>query len=319
MTEELKNQIESLLFSSGRKMSVEELRTHLAIGSEGAIVKALQELQKNYDERQSSLMVVEEANQWKVSVREKYIGMARKINPNTELTKSMMETLAVIAWKQPITQAEVISIRTNKAYEHIAELAKMSFLNKEKYGRTYMLKLTQKFYAYFDLQGAQAARNLFKHVQENEETQKKLEEARAAAGIPAEGLSPEEVEAEVLSVEVAASSKDGQQEAKESQDTNQENTSGDTMEEHEVTVTDNGASKEDLVAEDINVVEAAKEVSPEEVHQDAVEEGVAEEEIDTPEDRQHMVDDDEISGDEAGFVQGYEQDADKTDNQSTEQ
>ena len=70
--------------------------------------------------------------------------------PDTEMTKSVMETLAVIAWKQPIIQADVIKIRTNKAYEHIKELVGMGFVTSEKFGRTKKLKLTQKFLDYFD-------------------------------------------------------------------------------------------------------------------------------------------------------------------------
>ncbi len=203
MTNELKNQIEALLFASGRKMTVDELKTHLTISSAAAIREAAAELQKEYDERQSPVMVVQEGDSWKLTTREKYLHQVRKINPNTELTKTMMETLAVIAWKQPITQSEVISIRTNKAYEHIAELEKMGFLIKEKYGRTFMLKLTQKFFDYFDLRDAQAARERFSHIKETEETQRKLEQARAAAdasaNLPAvvenkEDMVPEEIE-----------------------------------------------------------------------------------------------------------------------------
>ncbi len=174
---EVKNQIEALLFASGRKMTIEELKMHLTISSASAIKDALEQLQKEYDEQQSSIMLVQEDNFWKLTTREKYLPLVRKINPNTELTKTMMETLAVIAWKQPITQSEVIAIRTNKAYEHIAELEKMGFLIKEKYGRTFMLKLTEKFFDYFDLRDAQAAREMFKHIKGSEETQKKLEEA----------------------------------------------------------------------------------------------------------------------------------------------
>lgn len=194
MTNELKHQIEALLFASGRKMTLEELKMHLTLSSAAVIREALEQLQKEYEERQSPVMLVQEGDFWKLTTREKYLPLVRKINPNTELTKTMMETLAVIAWKQPITQSEVIAIRTNKAYDHIAELEKMGFLVKEKYGRTFMLKLTQKFFDYFDLRDAQAARDLFQHIKESEETQQKLQEARAAveSGLSSESSSESE-------------------------------------------------------------------------------------------------------------------------------
>lgn len=254
MTIELKNQIEALLFASGRKMTVEELKLHLNISSSKAIQEAAQLLQKEHEERQSPVMVVQEGDSWKLTTREKYLSIVRKINPNTELTKTMMETLAVIAWKQPITQSEVIAIRTNKAYEHIGELEKMGFLVKEKYGRTYMLKLTQKFFDYFDLRDAQAAREMFAHVKESEETQKKLEEARVQA--------------------------------------------------------DAGASEVNLP----EVVEQQESIQEtlEEQHQEAVEMQQEDAELENPEDRQEMIDEDEISQQEASFVQGYEKDVAKT-------
>ena len=203
MTNELKNQIEALLFACGRKMTLEELKLHLPASS-AAIKEATAELQKEYEARESPVMIVQEGDSWKLTTREKYLTIVRKINPNTELTKTMMETLAVIAWKQPITQSEVIAIRTNKAYEHIGELERMGFLVKEKYGRTFMLKLTQKFFDYFDLRDAQAARDMFKHIKESEETQRKLEEARAAADSGAaeanlpEVISPEKSPEDII-------------------------------------------------------------------------------------------------------------------------
>ena len=187
MTNDIKNQIEALLFASGRKMTLDELKMHLNVSSSQTIRDAFTELQKEYEQRESPVMLVEEGDSWKLTTREKYLTMVRKINPNTELTKTMMETLAVIAWKQPITQSEVIAIRTNKAYEHIGALERMGFLVKEKYGRTYMLKLTEKFYTYFDLRDAQAARDMFKHIKEDAETQRKLEEARTQADASAAG------------------------------------------------------------------------------------------------------------------------------------
>jgi segregation and condensation protein B len=170
---ELTKQVEALLFSSGRKMEPEELAKLAGISSVAAVKEALNELKKDYDERQSPMMIFEEGETWKLSVREPYLPLVRKINPYTEFPKSIMETLAVIAWKQPILQSTVIKIRTNKAYDHIAELMEMGFVIKEKYGRTSMLKLTQKFYDYFDLQDQNRVKELFKRFKDEEKMEQK--------------------------------------------------------------------------------------------------------------------------------------------------
>jgi len=73
-------------------------------------------------------------------------------------------------------QSDVIRIRTNKAYDHIGELEKMGFLSKERHGRSYILKLSQKFYDYFDLRNDVDVRNLFKHIKDIEPEQKKVAE-----------------------------------------------------------------------------------------------------------------------------------------------
>lgn len=174
--DEVARQVEALLFACGRKMSIQEFQGLLGTSSGQVIIDALQALKHEYEQKNSSLMLVEEGDFWKFTTREAYLPLVRKINPNTELSKTMMETLAVIAWKQPILQSEVIRIRTNKAYEHVDELEKMQFLVKEKYGRTYLLKLTQKFYDYFDLEGEQQARALFKELKDSGTEQKKVGE-----------------------------------------------------------------------------------------------------------------------------------------------
>ena len=178
MTDELKKQVEALIFSCGRWISLEELSTLIGNVSKEVVIDILEQLQKEYNERDTPLMVAGEGDMWKLTIREAYIDVVRKINPNTELSKTIMETLAVVAWKQPILQSEVIHIRTNKAYDHISELEKLGFLIKERYGRTYMLKLTKKFLDYFDLKDQKAARELFSGFKDAEvtEEQKKVEE-----------------------------------------------------------------------------------------------------------------------------------------------
>lgn len=177
MDKDIIKQIEAILFSCGRKIEAEEISKLVGINSLGSIKTALKKIKTEYKDRKSPMMVVEEGTGWKMTVCEKYLGTVRKITPYMEFSKTLMETLAVVAWKQPIIQSDVIRIRTNKAYEHIAELEKMGFLAKEKHGRSFLLKLSQKFYDYFDLRNDVDVRNLFKHIKDtDEDEQKKVNE-----------------------------------------------------------------------------------------------------------------------------------------------
>jgi segregation and condensation protein B len=172
-THEIKKQVEALLFSCGRKMEIEEIERLIGVNSPKLISDTLSQLKNEYAERDSPIMLTDEGAAWKLAVREPYLPLVRKINPYTEFPKSVMETLAVVAWKQPILQSTVIKFRTNKAYDHIDELINMGFIVKEKYGRTAMLKLTQKFYDYFDLQDRERVKDLFKRFKDEDKLEQK--------------------------------------------------------------------------------------------------------------------------------------------------
>jgi len=161
----------------------------LTKSNEASVKKALKQLKKDYESRDSPIMLIEEGVAWKMTVKEAYLKTVRKITPYMEFSKTLIETLAVVAWKQPILQSDVIKVRTNKAYEHIAELEKMGFLAKEKHGRSFLLKLSQKFYDYFDLRDDMDVRNLFKNIKDDGPEQKKVVEYSEQ-----EAVEPEAVE-----------------------------------------------------------------------------------------------------------------------------
>lgn len=169
--ESLKHKLEAILFSTGKKISIEEL-AKLANTSTSMSQQALNELKEEYKERNSSLMLADEGSAWKLIVKDEFLPIVKKIITETELTKTIMETLAVIAFKYPIKQADLIKIRTNKAYDHLKELEEMGYITRQKHGRTKLIKLTQKFFEYFDL----PEENLKEHFRDFESIAKAIEE-----------------------------------------------------------------------------------------------------------------------------------------------
>lgn len=159
-----KNMVEALLFATGRFMDTDTLLNLTGASNKQVLLNNVSKLKAEYDERGSPLMIVEEKDGWKITVRETYLPLVRKIVSETELPKTILETLAVIAWKSPVLQSEIIDIRHNKAYEHIEELEELAFIRKEKKGRSYILKLTEKFFEYFDVEGTKDIRQVFTKV-----------------------------------------------------------------------------------------------------------------------------------------------------------
>ncbi len=160
---ELKNQVESLLFSAGKRLTLEELGRLCKEENLDAIKAALELLKKELDDKQSSLMLVQEGDAYKLTVREKYISMVKKVVTTPELPKSILETLAVVAYKAPVLQSHVIKIRTNKAYRHFDELEELGYITREKKGRSKLIRLTPKFFDYFDVP-PEKLREKFKNV-----------------------------------------------------------------------------------------------------------------------------------------------------------
>ncbi len=146
-----KNKIEAVLFTTGRFLSLEELSKLCGITSVGYLKEVLQELKKNYELKDSALEVLEQEDRWRLNIRKNYLYLTQSLLTDSELDKPTQETLAVIAYKNPASQSEIIKIRGNTAYDHIKILKEYGFIISEPMGRTRILKLASKFYDYFDI------------------------------------------------------------------------------------------------------------------------------------------------------------------------
>ncbi|MBI2110685.1 SMC-Scp complex subunit ScpB [Candidatus Woesearchaeota archaeon] len=142
---------EAILFTTGRLLTIEEISSLSGIGSLGYLQELLAKLQEKYQQQESSLELVQEGNKWKLALRKEYLYLTEKLLSDAELDKPTQETLAIIAYKQPMLQSDVIKIRGNTAYDHIKVLKEQEFITSEKSGRTRILKLTPKFFDYFNV------------------------------------------------------------------------------------------------------------------------------------------------------------------------
>lgn len=142
------------------------------------VKELVEELKKDYVSREGSLTIFEEKGKYKLSIKKQYNYITTKLLDISEMDKPTQETLAVIAYKQPAIQADVVKIRGNKSYDHIAALKELDFITSEKYGRTRLIKLTQKFFDYFDLvedQLKEKFSNIARLEQETKELEKELD------------------------------------------------------------------------------------------------------------------------------------------------
>ena len=112
--------------------------------------KILSDLKDKY--KNSGLEIVQKENLWKMDVAQEYTNIVNKLaTGSSEFSKAEQETLAIIAYKQPIKQSIIIKIRGNKAYDHVKKFTELGLINKKKQGHTSELTLTDNFHDYFSV------------------------------------------------------------------------------------------------------------------------------------------------------------------------
>lgn len=168
--------LEALLFAYGKFVKEDELNVILNFKN---IKQLLNDLKEKYNSNETALNLIQNENSWKFTVKDSYLDLVKGIVTKTELDRPTMETLAVIAFKYPVLQSEVIKVRSGSAYEHIKNLMEHGYVVKEKFGRSFKLKLTQKFFDYFDLPEDKVKEFFSEYKEIEEEIAKKEEESRA--------------------------------------------------------------------------------------------------------------------------------------------
>lgn len=208
MKTEEHRKVEAVLFAVGKEMTAEEVGRLCSL-DEHKTVALLKELHAEYQENMASALALQHNDKfWKFTVKDAYLPLVTSLVQHTDLDKSVMETLAVIAWRYPIVQSDLVKIRHNKAYDHLKLLEEREFVSKEKFGRTFRIRLTPKFFDYFDLP-SHDAKEAFKKIippeiqeeirqteQEIDTKEKEIEERDAKKVKEAKTAVPEKSEEE---------------------------------------------------------------------------------------------------------------------------
>jgi len=155
---ELKGIIEALLFVAGEPLSIDRIKTILEDADKKAIQAMLWELQHEYDMRLSGLRILEVAGGFQIASRPElaqWIKRLRKVKQSSRLSKPSLETLAIIAYKQPLVKAEIEDIRGVDSSGVIKGLLDKHMIKivgrKDVAGRPILYATTREFLQYFGL------------------------------------------------------------------------------------------------------------------------------------------------------------------------
>jgi len=149
--------VESLIFVSEEPLSAKTIADVLKEDRE-VVQKSLQELQTEFNGRNGGLQLREVAGGWQFATRPEYHEHVRaflKSRPSAKLSIASLETLAVIAYKQPVTVPEILEIRGVQSPSSIKTLLDKKLIvakgRKETVGRPMMYGTSKEFLMQFGL------------------------------------------------------------------------------------------------------------------------------------------------------------------------
>jgi segregation and condensation protein B len=156
---EIRAVLEALVFASDQPITAREIGQVLGAGvPREDWERALEELKAEYARDGRGLQLAEIAGGWQITTRPEYNDWVRELlDPQrpTRLSIQALETLAVIAYKQPVTQPEVIELRGVKSGGVVKTLLEKRLIRitgrKEVVGRPMLYGTTKEFLLHFGL------------------------------------------------------------------------------------------------------------------------------------------------------------------------
>lgn len=152
--------LECLLFVSGEPLSLSEL-SHALQMEEIAVETALRSYQIELTERRSGLHLIRIAGGWQLATRPEYAeSIGRLLTPRaSRLSRAALETLAIIAYRQPVTAPEIEAVRGVSANSVLKTLSERRLImeagKKEALGRPTLYVTTADFLHYFGMKNLQ--------------------------------------------------------------------------------------------------------------------------------------------------------------------
>ncbi len=149
--------VEALIFVADEPLTVKTLAEVLAEDKE-TVEAAVAELAQEYEQRESGLQIREIAGGWQIGTRTEFHDEIRRFlrtRPSAKLSLAALETLAVIAYKQPVTVPEILEIRGVQSASAIKTLLDKRLIvakgRKETVGRPMQYGTSKDFMIQFGL------------------------------------------------------------------------------------------------------------------------------------------------------------------------
>lgn len=167
--------LEAALFMSNEPLSLHELKKIIKADDE-SVKRLLEELRISCNNEERGLFLLATSQGFQLKVRPEFAEAVRHLTPYQDLGRGLLRVLALVAYKQPITQSEIVKVIGNRTYEYVRRLVERGLISTVKHGRTKALVATKEFAEYFGLEKPEDAKKFLepylKEEKQEDETKK---------------------------------------------------------------------------------------------------------------------------------------------------
>jgi segregation and condensation protein B len=155
--EQAKYIIECLIFASEVPLTIEKIKDVLEDKSKKELKELVRELIEDYQKLERGIFIREVAHGYQFCTKPEYAHLIQKFRKSKpyHLTQPTLETLAIVAYKQPVTKAEVELVRGVDCTGVLKSLLEKKLIafqgRKEVMGRPFLYGTTSRFLEVFGL------------------------------------------------------------------------------------------------------------------------------------------------------------------------
>lgn len=157
-----KSAVEALIFASERPITLQQIKKVLEVQDSASINKIIEELKTEYAAQNRGIRLTEVAGGFQMITSGAFAPFLKKLFKNRysdRLSKQALESLAIIAYKQPLTKAEIESLRNVNIDGVMKSLLDKNLIRicgrKKIPGRPYVFGTTREFMEHFGLKSLQ--------------------------------------------------------------------------------------------------------------------------------------------------------------------
>jgi segregation and condensation protein B len=200
---ELKNAVETLLFITDQPIGVSKITQAVGVKNREEVEAVLAEIQREYAERDTAVQVLEIADGFQMATKSDFAKYVRNLfneKMAMRLSTAALETLSIVAYKQPLTRAEIEQVRGVEVIAALETLLEKGLIKvagrKESVGRPLLYGTTSDFLRRFGLRSLADLPPLDSFHPESENSRQSMA-ASGAGPFQAVSKGAAEIEAEI--------------------------------------------------------------------------------------------------------------------------